>query len=197
MVHDKLILDAVVMARETHKNAKRKFSGKPYLLHPLRVMGRVAAHQGASSFEVAAAVLHDTVEDMPDVVSLERIERQIHPKCAIYVSNLTSPSKKLMLPDGRYPKEWSRKKRVQLNCDHVHLCDYWTQTMKGYDRGDNLEELTTDLFNWGLRPDTGFVEMYCDESVLLVSALDKIEKWQRDELERTVSLLRSIIATPR
>jgi len=191
---DDIILAAVRLAAEAHKDTKRKFSGKPYLLHPLRVMGRVAAHPGASCFEVAASVLHDAWEDPPHI-PLERIERQIHPKVAGYVSNLTSPSKALVQADGRYPKEWPRHRRAKLNCEHIHGCDYWSQTMKGYDRHDNLDELLQDIHGFSGRPTKDFLELYCDESSDLAVALDKVESWQREELRKAISVLRFAAAT--
>jgi len=194
MQDDSIILAAVAIAKEAHKHAKRKYSDRPYIFHPLRVMGRVAIRPGAGSLEVSAAVLHDTHED-PPYIPLERIERHIHPQVAVYVGNLTSPSKRLAGPDGRYPKQWNRAKRVALNCEHIHKCDFWTQTIKCDDRIDNLEELMADLHGWAGRPDKDFVEMYCDESVQYVRAMDKITQEQRDELERTISLLRSAAAT--
>ena len=191
--NDQIIMLSVALAAEAHKDAKRRYSGTPYLFHPLRVMGRVMAHPNAEAIHGAAGVLHDTHED-PPYISLERIAK-IHPQVAVYVGNLTSPSKKLELPDGTYPKEWPRRKRTQLNLDHLHECDYWEQTIKCYDRIDNLTEILHDLHGWGRRPEEDFVELYCDESMRLSRTADKTEQWQRDELNRCISILRSMAAT--
>src|SRR5215469_14471918 len=48
---------AIAIAVEAHKGQKDK-SGAPYILHPLRVMGRVN-----SNVEKIVAILHDVVED--------------------------------------------------------------------------------------------------------------------------------------
>lgn len=52
---------AIEIAHEVHKGQTR-FDGSPYINHPLRVMGTVAA-QGHSELTQIVAVLHDTVED--------------------------------------------------------------------------------------------------------------------------------------
>lgn len=49
--------DAIQLARKAHEGQLDK-GGRPYIGHPLRVMGRVAGER-----ERMAAVLHDVVED--------------------------------------------------------------------------------------------------------------------------------------
>ncbi|MBB5808287.1 (p)ppGpp synthase/HD superfamily hydrolase [Saccharothrix ecbatanensis] len=51
--------DAIRIARAAHEGQVDK-SGKPYIDHPLRVMGRVSGEHARM-----AAVLHDVVEDTP------------------------------------------------------------------------------------------------------------------------------------
>ncbi|MGG2309950.1 hypothetical protein, partial [Salmonella enterica] len=82
--------------------------------HPLRVMARVAAMPDVTPLEIAGAILHDVHED-PPFVSLDRIERQIHPQVAKYVGDLTNPSKKLAGADGRFPREWPRARRKAMD----------------------------------------------------------------------------------
>ena len=60
-----LVHDACDLAEEAHKPQKRK-SGAPYILHPLAValivLEEMRQHDSAI---VAAALLHDVVEDTP------------------------------------------------------------------------------------------------------------------------------------
>ena len=56
---------AIAIAAEAHAGAQDK-AGQPYILHPLRVMLRLAATE-----ERIVAVLHDVVEDTP--VTLEQL----------------------------------------------------------------------------------------------------------------------------
>lgn len=191
---DSRILAAVRLACEAHKDAKRKYSGKPYITHPLRVMGMVASHPNVGVDEVCAAVLHDVHED-PPYISLERIEKEHGAKVARYVKSLTNPSKTHRLSDGSYPKEWTRTKRLELNLKHLAECDYWEQSIKLYDRDDNLEELLHDIQGTSLRPPLDFVKMYCNESVSLAGTATKAESWQRTNLVRKINLIQSVIAT--
>lgn len=190
---DTIILDAIALAREVQEKtgAKRKYSGRPYITHPLRVMGRVAAIPGVTALEIAAAVLHDAHEDEP-FVPLDRIERQIHPQVAVYVGNLTNPSKKFALPDGRFPPEWNRANRKAHDRAHLKACDRWTQVIKKEDRQDNVEELLHDLQGTMNRPPLDFIHLYCNESDTLADDLDKLTEAERAELKRAVNLLRSV-----
>lgn len=54
-----ILNDAITFATQAHKDQTDK-NGDPYILHPLRVMGRVQ-----SDAEKIVAVLHDIVEDTP------------------------------------------------------------------------------------------------------------------------------------
>ena len=60
---DQLILEAARFARQAHANQTRKFTNQPYVAHVARVAGRVAAHPDVTAEDVAAAFLHDVVED--------------------------------------------------------------------------------------------------------------------------------------
>ena len=52
-----MLNQAIVIATKAHKNQFDK-AGKPYILHPLRVMLNVSSEE-----EMICAVLHDTLED--------------------------------------------------------------------------------------------------------------------------------------
>lgn len=56
-----LVARAYHMAAESHEGQRRK-SGEPYILHPLAV-AKIVAGLGLDEYTIAAALLHDTVED--------------------------------------------------------------------------------------------------------------------------------------
>ena len=60
-VDTKLIMKAYNLADEKHKNQKRN-SGEPYIIHPLNV-AYILADVGMDESTLAAALLHDVVED--------------------------------------------------------------------------------------------------------------------------------------
>lgn len=54
--------DAMKLAIELHEGQVRKFSGVPYVTHPIQV-GEMLAFMGAPEYVVVAGFLHDTLED--------------------------------------------------------------------------------------------------------------------------------------
>lgn len=59
------LLDAVIFATKAHAGQTRKFSGEPFVLHPLRVAQAIERNPIVSDEVTLAAVLHDVVEDTP------------------------------------------------------------------------------------------------------------------------------------
>jgi (p)ppGpp synthase/HD superfamily hydrolase len=53
---------AIMIASIAHAGQKDK-AGKPYILHPLRVMLTVASNKNATDEQKIVAVLHDVIED--------------------------------------------------------------------------------------------------------------------------------------
>jgi len=61
-VNENLVANAFRFALEAHKNDKRA-SGEPYISHPYEVSMIVAKEIPLDDISVAAALLHDVVED--------------------------------------------------------------------------------------------------------------------------------------
>jgi (p)ppGpp synthase/HD superfamily hydrolase len=59
-----LIMSASAFAAESHKYQVRKELNEPYILHPLRV-AKMAAMLDLPDTDIAAALLHDVLEDTP------------------------------------------------------------------------------------------------------------------------------------
>ncbi|EIA08971.1 RelA/SpoT family protein [Flavobacterium frigoris] len=85
----KLIRKAFDVAVEAHKEQRRK-SGEAYIFHPIAVAKIVASEIGLGATSIAAALLHDVVEDTPTTV--KDIERIFNPKVAQLVEGLTKIS---------------------------------------------------------------------------------------------------------
>ena len=86
----KLIRKAFDVALDGHKNQRRK-SGEAYIFHPIAVAKIVAQEIGLDATSIAAALLHDVVEDSPDY-DIEDIERLFGETVAKIVSGLTKIS---------------------------------------------------------------------------------------------------------
>ena len=86
----KLIRLAFETAVDAHKEQRRK-SGEPYILHPIAVAQIVADQIGLGATSIAAALLHDVVEDT--FLTLEDIELMFGKSVAKIVDGLTKISK--------------------------------------------------------------------------------------------------------
>ena len=82
----KLIRKAFDFAVESHKEQRRK-SGEAYIFHPIAVAKIVASQIGLGATSIAAALMHDVVEDTD--VTVDDIERMFNPKVAQIVEGLT------------------------------------------------------------------------------------------------------------
>ena len=76
---------AFEFAREAHQGQMRK-SGEPFILHPIEV-GIILADLRMDAETIAAALLHDTVEDTP--VTAEEVEEQFNPQVRGLVEGVT------------------------------------------------------------------------------------------------------------
>lgn len=96
-----LIAAAENIARERHKNQFDK-AGQPYIHHPERVAAAVAK-EGASPEVIAAAWLHDVVEDSElTLAELAHPATGIPPFTIILVQDLTRPEGRVADPDLYY-----------------------------------------------------------------------------------------------
>ena len=85
----KLIRSAFEIAVDAHKKQRRK-SGEAYVLHPIAVAKIVASKIGLDAVSIAAALLHDVVEDTE--YTLDDIDRMFGETVARIVDGLTKIS---------------------------------------------------------------------------------------------------------
>lgn len=78
---------ALLFATEKHKGQTRKFSGKPYVVHPIRVANSLKEFTSNETI-IAAALLHDTLEDTK--TTFEELKTEFGDKVAVLVRELTS-----------------------------------------------------------------------------------------------------------
>ena len=87
----KLVNDALMLAITAHGNQRRKYTGAPYVVHPIHV-SKIVETVVHTPEMVAAALLHDVVEDTN--VTLKQIESQFGSVVAEYVHYCTNVSEK-------------------------------------------------------------------------------------------------------
>lgn len=87
--NNKLIRKAFDVALDAHKDQRRK-SGEPYIYHPIAVAKIVAEEIGLGATSIAAALLHDVIEDSD--YTYEDIKKIFGEKIANIVNGLTKIS---------------------------------------------------------------------------------------------------------
>jgi len=102
---NKLIRKAFDLALDAHKDQRRK-TGEPYIFHPIEVAKIVANEIGLGATSIAAALLHDVIEDSH--YTYEDIEKGFGKKIADIVEGLTKISninhKKISIQTETYRK---------------------------------------------------------------------------------------------
>ena len=110
----KLIRKAFDMAVDAHKEQRRK-RGEPYIFHPIAVAKIVAQNIGLDATSIAAALLHDVVEDTP--ITIENIAEIFGDTIAKIVKGLTKISDLSRDTDVSFQAENFRKMLLTLNDD--------------------------------------------------------------------------------
>ena len=111
----KLIRKAFDVAVDAHKDQRRK-SGEAYIFHPIAVAKIVASEIGLDATSIAAALLHDVVEDCDDY-SLNDIHQLFGESVARIVDGLTKISSLKKETDTSTQAENFRKMLLTLHDD--------------------------------------------------------------------------------
>jgi guanosine-3',5'-bis(diphosphate) 3'-pyrophosphohydrolase len=111
----KLIRKAFDVAVDGHKEQRRK-SGEAYIFHPISVAKIVASKIGLDATSIAAALLHDVVEDSPNY-SINDIEQLFGETVARIVNGLTKISSLKKDKNISLQAENFRKMLLTLNDD--------------------------------------------------------------------------------
>lgn len=114
----KLVQEALMLAIKAHEGQRRKYTGEPYSIHPIGVSKIVESVEHTPEM-VAAALLHDVVEDTP--VTFRELKDQFGSTVAEYVHYCTNVSEK---EDG------NRAFRKKMDADHFALGPPESQTIK-------------------------------------------------------------------
>jgi len=158
-----IIIAAAHLARRAHEGQFRKYRRVPYIHHPARVAGRVAPHPEATEVMVAAAFLHDVVEDTP--FGLQDITAATSAQIADLVSQLTNPSKNMKLP---------REDRKAIDRAHLRKACREAKIIKLVDRIDNLRDMDD--------AEDQFRQLYAGESLLLADTVGDVDAALKAEL---------------
>jgi len=132
-----LINDAYDFGREAHKGQVRKYTDEPYFTHPVRVAEAVAAHVDDEA-AIAAALLHDTVEDTE--TTHEEILERFGEDVAEYVWYLTKPPAFVGNRAKRKLHDRNRLKEAPEIVRFIKVMDIW-------DNYESIREYDPDFYN--------------------------------------------------
>lgn len=130
---------------------RRKYTNAPYTTHLERVANLVASVDHDDNM-VAAAYLHDTVEDTP--TTIENIATEFGDDVAYLVRHLSDVSR---------PEDGNRAQRKALDREHIARGDARVHTVKLADLIDNSESIQAY--------DVRFAKVYMEEKRLLLAVL--------------------------
>nr|WP_315217509.1 RelA/SpoT family protein [uncultured Flavobacterium sp.] len=133
----KLIRKAFDVAMDAHKDQRRK-SGEAYFFHPIAVAKIVASEIGLGATAIAAALLHDVVEDTP--ITIEDIEKMFGAKVAQLVEGLTKISKVQKEMNVSMQAENFRKMLFTLNDDVRVILIKIADRLHNMQTLDNMED---------------------------------------------------------
>lgn len=147
---------AMMFAREKHRNQVRKYTGNPYVDHLAEVAGIVATVDLSNMVmphdAIAVAWLHDVVEDTS--VPLVEINNRFGYVIAKGVAGLSD-----------LEKEGNRAQRKAASRARLAGCDGWIQSIKCADLISNTSSI--------VQHDPKFAAVYLEEKRLLLEVMTK------------------------
>jgi len=132
----------------------RKYTNEPYIVHPAEVFGIVSTVGGATPEMLAAAWLHDVVEDTG--VTIEVIRQMFGEEVAELVGWLTDVSR---------PEQGNRAVRKAIDRAHTAMAPAEAQTIKLADLISNTRSI--------MAHDEKFAKTYLEEKRLLLEVMTK------------------------
>lgn len=130
-----LVDKAIVFATQAHKGTERRGKGFPYIIHPLEAMAIVATITNDPDL-LAAAVLHDTIEDTE--VTYDDIKREFGERIVNLVAKETDVR---TAPDGR-KLTWQERK--QRDMDNLRASSHDVKVVALGDKLSNMRAIARD-----------------------------------------------------
>ena len=152
---DTLILLASTFASRAQRGQVRKYTGDPYINHPVEVADIVRRHNGSPEM-IAAALLHDVVEDTD--VTLDDIRREFGEAVANLVEDLTDVSR---------PDDGNRATRKAMDREHTAQASAAAMVIKAADLISNTSSI--------VEHDPNFAKVYLKEKRALLDVMFKIK----------------------
>lgn len=173
-----LIIKAARFAAEAHAGQTRKDGVTPYIVHPGRVAMAATLHSAGTPELVAAAWLHDTLEDTE--ATYADLLDQFGSRVADIVRELTNQFDKAQHPDK------NRAERKRLEFERLADVSLEAKLLKLLDRRDNIQDKPGD--------DAGFLRVYAAETRALLKSVGDADPEIRDEILADLADLEAVEA---
>lgn len=119
---ENLVKRATEFARVSHSSQKRKYTDEPYINHPFAVADILRSHvPGVSDEMLAAAMLHDVVEDTPATVDV--IVKAFGFTVGKLVAELTEPAHTGNRWERKGVKEPERLSKISADAQTIKCAD--------------------------------------------------------------------------
>lgn len=134
-MNTELVDRAIIFATNAHHNTERRGKGFPYIIHPLEAMTIVATMTNDNEM-LAAAVLHDTIEDTD--ATYDDIKKEFGERVAYLVATETDVKH---TPDG---KKLPWKERKQRDLDNLQAASREVKIIALGDKLSNMRAIARD-----------------------------------------------------
>lgn len=138
-------------------DGQRRLDGRPFIVHPLDVAGRLAEVGVGDDDILSAALLHDVVEDTK--VTLLEIEKEFGQRVALWVAQLTLPP--------TFQADYVKKTTHQAHMMSVMTVE--GRLVKIADKFSNVSDLLANPPKWGRTAMLGYAR---DAQTVISAGID-------------------------
>ena len=139
-LNTELLDRAIIFAVHAHAGTERRGKGYPYIVHPMEGV-EIVATMTADQELLAAAALHDTVEDTE--VTVEQIRAEFGDRVASLVADESEEQ-----PEGMSEEEsWHDRKRAAIN--HLAKASHDAKIVALGDKLSNIRAIARDYAEIG------------------------------------------------
>ncbi len=150
----RVVREALELAVAAHEGQTRRYTGEPFVLHPVAVAHVVSEYE-RDPLVLAAALLHDVVEDTE--VTAQDLADRFPASVVRMVLSLTNPSR---------PEDGNRATRKAIDHAHVEQSEPRAQTIKYTDVYLNVRSIA--------KHDPAFARhQYLPQKASLIERLDR------------------------
>ena len=163
-----VIRKARIIAKQAHESIdqRRKYTNTPYFVHPERV-SKIVRENGGDDNMIAAALLHDVLEDTP--VTEEMLRELVGDEVTDLVVELTNVAQ---------PEDGNRAERMRIDRERLAKVSPAAQTIKCADIIDNVKDIR--------KYDPEFAEVYIPEKERELDVLTKADPGIHNRAKRVL-----------